>query len=97
MNSFGTPKKVICDNGKQYESKIFENWLKQKGIVKTATPIYHPSSNGISERLNQAVAEVLRMYRGKSILEIKKLIEFRLNNNYNRSIKQIPSVFKESF
>ncbi|KAF9761155.1 hypothetical protein NGRA_2817 [Nosema granulosis] len=60
--------------------------------------MYHPSSNGISERLNQTVAEVLRMYKEENIEKIKELIMRRLNTNYHRVEEQplaIVSVFSE--
>lgn len=84
------PKSIICDNGKQYTSKIFNSFLNKLGINKVCTPIYHPASNGISERLNQMIAEVLRMYKGEDIKRITELAMKRLNYNYHRAIQEHP-------
>ncbi|KAF9761344.1 hypothetical protein NGRA_2706, partial [Nosema granulosis] len=60
-------------------------------------PIYHPSSNGISERLNQTIAEVIRMYRYEDIETKTELIMKRLNYNYHRGIKEQPIAVKSGF
>ncbi|WUR03323.1 DNA-damage inducible DDI1 domain-containing protein [Vairimorpha necatrix] len=64
---FEAPDTIICDNGKHYTSKEFEKFCNIEEIKITNTPKYHPSSNGISERLNQMIAEVLRIYKGEQI------------------------------
>lgn len=97
INNYGLPRKIICDNGKQYASKEFDKFLTDKGIIKTSTPMYHPASNGISERLNQTVAEVLRMYKDNDIKKVVRLIEERLNNNYHRGVKEIPIAIMQKF
>ncbi|KAF9760824.1 Transposon Tf2-6 polyprotein [Nosema granulosis] len=90
IKTYGEAKTVITDNGKQYASKEFKSFLSRQGINRIATPMYHPASNGISERLNQTVAEVMRMYRGENIYEIERLIMKRLNYNYHRGIDEQP-------
>ncbi|KAG0440341.1 Pro-Pol polyprotein [Dictyocoela muelleri] len=91
INKYGIPRKFICDNGRQYLSKEINTYFKRLNVLKICTPIYHPSSNDISERLNQTVAEVLRIFKGKSIYTIESLINKRLNINHHRSIQEQPS------
>ncbi|KAF9760669.1 Transposon Tf2-6 polyprotein [Nosema granulosis] len=91
------PRIIICDNGKQYTSKEFDEFLKINEVRKIATPMYHPASNGISERLNQSIAEVLRMNKNVDIKEILKLIMKRLNGNYHRGIREQPNAIVKGF
>lgn len=91
IKKFGAPKKVISDNGKQYTSKIFKDFLEFKKVRLICTPTYHLSSNGISERLNQTIAEVLRIYKGISIGKVTEKINRRLNINYHRGVGESPT------
>ncbi|KAF9761302.1 Transposon Tf2-6 polyprotein [Nosema granulosis] len=93
----GKPRILICDNGKQYASREFDVFLKKNKINKIATPMYHPASNGISERLNQTVAEVLRMYKHNDIKEVIRLMTRRLNTNYHRGIQEQPIAIVQGY
>ena len=44
------PEIVVTDNGSNFASKEFEDFLKQNGIRHIRTAPYHPASNGLAER-----------------------------------------------
>ncbi|KAG0440350.1 Transposon Tf2-8 polyprotein [Dictyocoela muelleri] len=90
IEKYSKPNTIICDNGKQYTSKIFQDYLIANDIKNISTPIYHPSSNGISERLNKTIAEILRIYKGFRIKKVVEFINRRLNINYHRTIQEQP-------
>jgi len=46
---FGLPEHVVTDNGPQYRSDEFRNFLKIKGIKHTFSPPYYPATNGAAE------------------------------------------------
>ena len=46
----GLPEIVVTDNGSNFVSRQFEDFLKQNGIRHIRTTPYHPASNGIAER-----------------------------------------------
>ena len=48
------------DNGGEYVSKEFEEFLKSKGIRHKLTVPYSPAQNGIAERLNRTLMESAR-------------------------------------
>ncbi|KRH92683.1 putative transposable element [Pseudoloma neurophilia] len=52
---------------------------------------YNPTGNGISERINQQITQILRMYKGWSLNMIKEIIENRLNNMFHSTLKDIPA------
>ncbi|KAF9760551.1 hypothetical protein NGRA_3139 [Nosema granulosis] len=86
FNSYPAPKTIIMNNDTQYVSKEVEDYLESLKIKHTVTPDYHPQSNGISERINAAISEVLAMFPGENIRTLKHWIEGKINMNYNRCI-----------
>ncbi|WUR03048.1 DDI1-like protein [Vairimorpha necatrix] len=96
---FTKPKKVVSDNGTQYTSHLVKNYLQKQGIKQQLIPAYHPQSNGVSERINRTISEMLRMNKKKNMKSIVKSIEHRINNNVNTTIGCSPRevVFKRSF
>ncbi|KAG0442714.1 Retrovirus-related Pol polyprotein from transposon 17.6 [Dictyocoela muelleri] len=83
-------EKCITDNGRQYTSSEFNEFLNSKKIKHIKTSPYNPQSNGISERINQTILKVLKIFQGLSINYILKTISKNLNNVYNTSIKNFP-------
>lgn len=47
--AYGIPEEVV-DNGLQFVSTEFTDFLKGNGIKHTRVPAYHPASNGAAER-----------------------------------------------
>lgn len=58
---FGTPKVLYSDNGKQFVSKIFEEFLSNEEIQHLKPPVYSPQSNA-SERVNRSIVAAIRAY-----------------------------------
>ncbi|KAG0420352.1 Endogenous retrovirus group K member 11 Pol protein [Dictyocoela roeselum] len=87
----GTPKKMLSDQGRQYISEKFREFLTSNNIVHITTSVYNPTGNSISERLNKTIAEVCRIYKGYDVFDLKRLIETRLNETYHRIISATPS------
>ena len=48
------------DNGGEYTSNEFEDYLKKKGIRKEMTVPYSPQQNGVAERMNRTLVESAR-------------------------------------
>ena len=57
---WGLPREIISDNGKQFTSREFEDFLSGLGIKHCKTALYHPQSNGAVERFNRVLKEGLR-------------------------------------
>ena len=56
---FGLPKQLVSDNGPQFTSDEFEQFLVCNGISHIRSSPYHPSTNGAAERLVQTVKQAL--------------------------------------
>ena len=91
FNKFTKPKYIISDNGKQFRNKKMKDFLKTNKMEQILVPEYTPSANGISERINKIITEMLIINKGKRINEILQETEFCINNNYNRMIKASPA------
>ena len=55
----GTPRKILTDQGKCFESALFLSFCKFFRISKIRTSGYRPQSNGICERFNQTLKRSL--------------------------------------
>jgi transposase InsO family protein len=53
-------KKLRTDNGREYLSKNFENFLKEEGISRQLSVEYTPQQNGVAERANRTLVEMAR-------------------------------------
>ncbi|XP_054721253.1 uncharacterized protein K02A2.6-like [Uloborus diversus] len=53
FSRYGFPLEIVSDNGLQFISHEFSQFLKSVGVVHTLIPAYHPKSNGLAERYVQ--------------------------------------------
>lgn len=53
-------KKIRSDNGGEYCSKEFQDWLAKNGIRRETTAPYTPQQNGVAERGNRTIMEATR-------------------------------------
>jgi hypothetical protein len=61
-------KKLVSDGGGEYISKVFEAYLLKKGIESEVTPKNSPQMNGVAERLNRILMNIVRaMLKGKTL------------------------------
>ena len=67
------PKKVVTDRYSALKSKELKRFLKDNKIEIVHTPINHPSSNGMVERVNQTLVQRMRHKIFESKHEHKKL------------------------
>lgn len=64
-------KKFRSDNGGEFCSRNFDNFLKKCGIIHQKTNAYTPEQNGSSERLNRSVVEKAKCLLFDAGLETK--------------------------
>jgi transposase InsO family protein len=71
---YGLPDEIVCDNGKQFLSNEFRDFLKNNTIELLLSPPYHSQSNGKAERAIRS----LKMFLNKN----------QPNNNIQHLISQ---------
>lgn len=79
FSSYGLPQQIVSDNGPQFTSFEFAEFMKENGIKHIRCSPYHPSSNGEAERYVQTFKHSLRA--GKSDIGTlkQKLCRFLLS------------------
>jgi RNase H-like domain found in reverse transcriptase/Integrase zinc binding domain/Integrase core domain len=61
--TFNVPRILMSDNGKQFVSRDFQNFLKKYHVQHHKTAYYHPQANPV-ERVNKVIGETIRCYVG---------------------------------
>ena len=64
---YGTPIFLHSDQGRQFESKVFQEMCRILGIVKTRSTPLRPQSNGQVERFNRTLGALLSIYTEEQI------------------------------
>ena len=53
---------IHSDRGTQFESELFKQLCTYLGITKSKTTAYRPQSDGMRERINRTIEEMLSKY-----------------------------------
>ncbi|KAF2887949.1 hypothetical protein ILUMI_18224 [Ignelater luminosus] len=59
--NYGTPQKILSDNGTQFRSQTWINVLESANIKHIRTCVYHPQGN-MTERVNREIGRNLRAF-----------------------------------
>ena len=60
FSTHGLPKAVVSDNGPQFTSVEFQQFLERNGIQHIKTSPYHPASNGLAEHAVQTFKQAMK-------------------------------------
>ena len=56
----GVPKKIMSDRGTQFTSHFWQTVHTSLGTKLNFSTVYHPQTNGQTERINQILEDMLR-------------------------------------
>lgn len=59
---YGVPKVIHADQGREFESLLFSSLCKNIGVEKTRTTPYQPQSDGMIERSNRTLQDMLSAF-----------------------------------
>ncbi len=59
------PRVLLSDNGTELKNQILQDICTQFNITQTFSTAHHPASNGLVERTNRKILEILRHFAGK--------------------------------
>lgn len=60
--SHGSPRIILSDRGTVFMSEMVTELMKIMGVVSRFTTAYHPQCNGLTERFNKTLAEMLSIF-----------------------------------
>ena len=92
----GLPKKIISDRDSQFTSRFWTSLQSMLGTQLNLSTTYHPETDGKTERVNQVMEDILRMYVMDNQTLWEKylpLVEFAYNNSFHSSIGIPPNEY----
>ncbi|GJQ95502.1 reverse transcriptase domain-containing protein [Tanacetum coccineum] len=89
----GVPISIISDRDSHFTSRFWQSMQDALGTQLDMSTVYHPETDGQSERTIQTLEDMLRacvIDFGKGWERHLPLVEFSYNNSYHASIKAVP-------
>jgi hypothetical protein len=89
----GVPKTIVSDRDSKFTQNFWKGLFKGFGTNLNFSTTYHPESDGQTERVNQVIEDMLRMYvmdKPSKWEDYLHLVEFSYNNGYQASLKMSP-------
>jgi len=94
----GLSESIISDRGPQFAAGLMRELNKMLGIKSKLSRVFHPQTDGQTERVNQELEQYLRMFidhRQEQWLEWLGTAEFAYNNKVHSSTQMSP--FKANY
>jgi transposase InsO family protein len=89
----GVPKKIVSDRGTQFTLRFWERLHETLDTQLHFSSAYHTQTDGLSERVNQILEDMLRacdLQYGRSWEKSMSYAEFSWNNSYQESLNMVP-------
>ena len=93
INRHGAVKQILTDGGSEFKSELMSHICKRMGVNKLQTSAYHPSSNGLVERINAQVGNTLRCITQENPRDWDSFlpqVQFALNSAHHGGIGDSP-------
>ena len=99
INRYGLPQTIQTDNGKNFVSQQFKDFIKKYTIRHITSALYNPKTQGLVERTNRTLSDRLRIYTKDSSEWDTKLgeIVFAINTKINKITKETPFYLMHGF
>ena len=75
---YGVPEHIVTDNGLQFISQQFTDFVRAQGIQHSRTALYHPATNGLAERFVQMLKQAMKATSSSGLLLSHRLCDFLL-------------------
>ena len=92
----GLPEIIVTDNGSNFTSADFKDFLRLNGIKHVRSAPFHPSSNGLAERAVQSFkAAMLRMTGGTVETKLSRfLMSYRVRPHATTGVSPVEMLMK---
>ena len=94
----GIPRDIITDRESLFTSGLWKQITERLGVERRLSPVFHPQTDGQTERTNAILEQYLRAYvnyQQDNWNELLLLAEFAYNNRYQETIK--PTLFYANY
>jgi hypothetical protein len=89
----GIPRTIVSDRDIKFTLNLWKGLFKGFDTNMKFITTYHPQSDGKTERVNQVIEDMLRMYvmdKPSKWEDYLHLVEFAYNNGYQPSLNMNP-------
>ncbi|KZS04181.1 Uncharacterized protein APZ42_032918 [Daphnia magna] len=89
----GPPRAIVTDLGSNFTYELFFSLCKTLQIKQLRTTAYHPQTNGLTERFNKTVVEMLRKYMEQGFPKWEEVlgpVAFAYRNSVHSSTLETP-------
>ncbi|UYV80156.1 hypothetical protein LAZ67_18001842, partial [Cordylochernes scorpioides] len=83
----GAPRFLISDRGSQFTSNLMKEVMKMCKVKHCFTTSYHPQTNGLTERLNRTLINMISMYVNMDQKNWDEILPF-ITHAYNTTIQE---------
>ena len=93
ITRFGIPSRILHDQGREFENKLFHFLEQHYGIDRARTTPYHPQTNGLVERMNSTLLNMMRTlpeHKKRRWPEEVNLLLFAYNSTKHTSTNHTP-------
>lgn len=90
IEKYGRPKDILTDQGRQFISAEFSQYLEQQGIKHSRCSTYNPTGNSVVERANRVIGTSLRCLRHLSFEDAIKQTERSMQTSYHFTLNATP-------
>ncbi|KFD62480.1 hypothetical protein M514_25330 [Trichuris suis] len=74
VSRFGVPRTITTDQGRQFESSLFNSLTQFLGIRRTRTTAYNPKANGLVERMHRQLKTAIICHKKANWLQALPLV-----------------------
>lgn len=82
----GAPRVLVSDRGRPFLARLLQDILQACSVVHRATSAYHPQTNGLTERFNHTLGDMLSLYVSSDQTNWDSLLPY-LTFAYNTAVQ----------
>lgn len=91
ISRFGCPNRISTDQGRQFESQLYNHLGKILGSKRCRTTSYHPSANGMIERTHRHIKAAIMCHPDSSWLQALPLVLLGVRSAIKEDLKASPA------